>query len=138
MGLGIAVGEKTFYMHPYHELHVFRGFAAQKERPELAGKPLFDASDRPTFYNQTYNRFKALIIHSAAEGGYVPSGVELPNLEGVAHDEIHWQSSEELLKELGDLAQYRDEMDEDSQIILDELTAAAEASVRLKLPVVFF
>jgi hypothetical protein len=40
-------------------------------------------------------------------------------------------------KELGDLAKHRDEMDENLQTLLDELTAAAEASVRLKLPVAF-
>jgi len=50
---------------------------------------------------------------------------------------MHWKSSEELLKELRDLAQYRDEMDEHLQTLLDELTAAAEASVRLRLPMLF-
>jgi hypothetical protein len=42
-----------------------------------------------------------------------------------------------LLKEPRDLAQYRDEMDEYLQTLLDEMIAAAEASVRLRLPMVF-
>ena len=137
MGLTIGVGSELYYVHSYHEIHLLRGFAAQKERRELAGKPLFDASRRATFYNRSYNRFKALIEHSDAEGGYVPDGVSPPVLRGVLHDEMHWQSSEQLLKELRDLAQYRDEMDEYLQTLLDELTAAAEASVRLKLPMLF-
>ncbi len=137
MGLAIGVGGKLYYTHPYHDIHELRGFAAQKERAELEGKPLFDGSLRPTFYDRTYRRFKALIEHDAAEGGYLPQGVRPPVLRGVPHDEVHWQSSEELLKELRDLAQYRGEMDEDLRTLLDELTAAAEASVGLKLPMLF-
>jgi len=59
-------------------------------------------------------------------------------MRGVPLDETHWGSSEELLRELRDLAQFRDEMnDEYLQTLLDELTDAAEASVRLKLPMLF-
>jgi hypothetical protein len=50
---------------------------------------------------------------------------------------MRWKSSEELLKELRDLGQYRDEMDGNLQAVLDELIAAAEASSRQKLPMVF-
>lgn len=96
-----------------------------------------DAFPTATFYNRRYTRFKALIEHSDAEGGYVPEGVSPPVLRGVPHDEMNWQSSEGLLKELKDLSQYRQEMDVNLQRLLDELTAAAEASVRLRLPMVF-
>jgi hypothetical protein len=50
---------------------------------------------------------------------------------------MHWQPSEELLKELRDLAQHRDEMAEDLLELLDELAGAAEASVGLRLPMLF-
>ena len=137
MGLNIGVGGEIYYLHSYHEIHLLRGFAAQKERPELASRPLFDEKRRSTFYGLPYRRFKVSIDHSDAEGGYVPQGVRPPDLEGIEQDETHWQSSEQLLKELIDLAEYRDEMDEDLKQLLDELTAAAEASVRLKLLMLF-
>jgi hypothetical protein len=140
MGLIIGVGGELFYQHSYHDIHLLRGFAARKERLDLTSKPLFGENRRPTFYDRPYDRFKALIDHPDAEGGYVPEGVSSPVLRGVPDDEMHWQSSEELLKELKelkDLAQYRDEMDEIQQELLDELMAAAEASVRLKLIMLF-
>ncbi|MDA4122970.1 MAG: hypothetical protein OK456_07320, partial [Thaumarchaeota archaeon] len=67
----------------------------------------------------------------------VPEGVPSPTMRGVPLDESLWGSSEELLRELRDLAQFRDEMNEYLQTLLDELTGAAEASVKLKLPMLF-